>query len=328
MATWNDLINDRMGGLTIATDASAIADTAGIDLFLADGVKDIIEQCRKHKPQLLPLFTFTQSQGENTLAARPNIDVLKVTATTSGVVYFARYVSTEEITKALISGSIYAATAEDPIWSIMDGTITVLPSSGPSAYGFTEVTPETVDADANTSASNPANFPTDLHYLLAIYGTIKVLQFIAASKVNDAVDNMATAVTKIGELSSTTANAADLVDVQGALDNAQDAINKGFTTDETSGGSDDSTFQSVGYWLADEDTDMVSSTISLAAQEISRASTIMTAMDKKTGIITSYTDTVAKFIEVIKAILTTSGLLEREYLEFFKRDEEGAGGEA
>mgnify|MGYP003133142142 CR=1 FL=1 len=314
MATWNDLINDRMGGLTIATDASAIADTTGIDLFLADGVKDIIEQCRKHKPQLLPLFTVTQSQGGNTLAARPNIDVLKVTATTSGVVYFARYVSTEEITKALISGSIYAATAEDPIWSIMDGTITVLPSS--------------VDASADTSASNPANFPTDLHYLLAIYGTVKVLQFIAASKVNDAVDNMATAVTKIGELSSATDNAADLEDVQDALDNAQDAINKGFTTDETSGESDNSTFQSVGYWLADEDTDMVSSTISLASQEISRANTIMAAMDKKTGIITSYTDTVAKFMEIIKGVLTVASSLQSEYLAFFKRDEEGAEGEA
>ena len=314
MATWNDLINDRMGGLTIATDASAIADTTGIDLFLADGVKDIIEQCRKHKPQLLPLFTVTQSQGGNTLAARPNIDVLKVTATTSGVVYFARYVSTEEITKALISGSIYAATAEDPIWSIMDGTI--------------KVTPASVDASADTNASNPANFPTDLHYLLAIYGTVKVLQFIAASKVNDAVDNMATAVTKIGELSSATDNAADLEDVQDALDNAQDAINKGFTTDETSGESDNSTFQSVGYWLADEDTDMVSSTISLASQEISRANTIMAAMDKKTGIITSYTDTVAKFMEIIKGVLTVASSLQSEYLAFFKRDEEGAEGEA
>ena len=161
MATWNDLINDRLGTFTISADASAIADANGIDLFLENGVKSIIENCRQHKPQLIPLFTATTSQSGNTLASRPNIDILKVTATTSGVEYFARYVSVEEAVKSLIPDSIFAATSEDPIWSIIDRQITVYPASGPSNYKFTEITASTVDASANVTTSNPSSFPSD-----------------------------------------------------------------------------------------------------------------------------------------------------------------------
>ena len=322
MATWNDLINDRLGTFTIADNAAAIADTAGVDMFLNDGVRDIIEQCRTYKPQLLPLFTATTTQvGDNTIAARPNIDILRVTATTSSVEYFARYVSSEEIVKSVIPGSIFAATSEDPIWSIIDSTITVLPVDATN-YKFTEITATTtMDASAATSTSNPSNFPTDLHYLLAMYGAIKVLQYIAATKADDAVNNIATAVTKIGELSSATANAGDLTDVQDALDKAQNLID-----DATMGG--DSEPQSAQYWLLDEDTDMVSSTISVAAQEISRASTIMSAMDKKTGITKSYTDTVDVLIKAIQGILTVASSLQGEYMAFFKKDEKGGEGEA
>ena len=322
MATWNELINDRLGTFTIADNAAAIADTAGVDMFLNDGVRDIIEQCRTYKPQLLPLFTATTTQvGDNTIAARPNIDILKVTATTSSVEYFARYVSSEEIVKSIIPGSIHAATSEDPIWSIIDSTITVLPADATN-YKFTEITATTtMDASAATSTSNPSNFPADLHYLLAMYGAIKVLQYIAATKADDAVNNIATAVTKMGELSEATANAGDLTDIQDALDKAQALV------DETSmGGGEES--QNAQYWLLDEDTDMVSSTISVAAQEISRASTIMAAMDKKTGITKSYTDTVDVLIKAIQGILTVASSLQGEYMAFFKKDEKGGEGEA
>ena len=323
MATWNDLINDRLGTFTISADASAIADANGIDLFLANGVKDLIEKSRQYKPQLLPLFSRTVSNSSNTyLSALGNIDVLKVTATTSGVEYFARYVTPEEHTKSLISGSIFEATSEDPIWTILDRTITVLPASGPSAYGYTYIDATgTVDADANVTSSNPNYFPTDLHYLLANYGAIKVLQYIASTKAKDASTNIATGVGKIGELVTSTADAGDLTDIQDALDKAQNLID-----DATMGG--DSEPQSAQYWLLDEDTDMVSSTISVAAQEISRANTIMTAMDKKTGIIKNYTDTADIYIKSIQTIVTLIATLQQEYNSFFIAEKKEAESEA
>ena len=71
---------------------------------------------------------------------------------------------------------------------------------------------------------------------------------------------------------------------------------------------------------------MVSSTISVASQEISRANTIMAAMDKKTGIISSYTETVDILTKSIQTILTVGAALQSEYMLFFQGDK-GEGGE-
>ena len=59
--------------------------------------------------------------------------------------------------------------------------------------------------------------------------------------------------------------------VKDALDLARDAIDTGFTTDEDSGSGDDSTPKSVGFWLNDEDPEMVSATLQTAQTEIQRA---------------------------------------------------------
>ena len=64
---------------------------------------------------------------------------------------------------------------------------------------------------------------------------------------------------------------SEMTRVKDALDLARDAIDTGFTTDEDSGGSDDATPKSVGYWLDDEDTEMVQATLQTAQTEIQRA---------------------------------------------------------
>ena len=62
-----------------------------------------------------------------------------------------------------------------------------------------------------------------------------------------------------------------LAHVKDALELARDAIDTGFTTDEDSGSGDDATPKSVGYWLADEDTEMAQVTLGTAQTEIQRA---------------------------------------------------------
>ena len=57
-----------------------------------------------------------------------------------------------------------------------------------------------------------------------------------------------------------------------ALTQAKNLIDIGITTDEASGSGDDSTPQSAGYWLKDEDEEMVQSTLTVASQELQRAS--------------------------------------------------------
>ena len=62
-----------------------------------------------------------------------------------------------------------------------------------------------------------------------------------------------------------------LAHVKDALELARDAIDTGFATDEDSGSGDDATPKSVGYWLDDEDTEMVAATLQTAQTEIQRA---------------------------------------------------------
>ena len=62
-----------------------------------------------------------------------------------------------------------------------------------------------------------------------------------------------------------------LTHVKDALELARDAIDTGFETDEDSGSGDDAKPKSVGYWLNDEDTEMVSATLQTAQTEIQRA---------------------------------------------------------
>jgi hypothetical protein len=64
-----------------------------------------------------------------------------------------------------------------------------------------------------------------------------------------------------------------LAHVKDALELARDAIDTGFTTDEDSGSSDDATPKSAGYWLDDEDTEMVDATVKVAQTELARAQT-------------------------------------------------------
>mgnify|MGYP001280205469 CR=1 FL=1 len=62
-----------------------------------------------------------------------------------------------------------------------------------------------------------------------------------------------------------------LAHVQDALELARDAIDTGFETDEDSGSGDDAKPKSVGFWLNDEDTEMVAATLQTAQTEIQRA---------------------------------------------------------
>ena len=62
---------------------------------------------------------------------------------------------------------------------------------------------------------------------------------------------------------------------QAALTKAQNLIDIGIVTDEASGTADDATPQSAGYWLKEEDPEMVSANLATASQELQRATAIL-----------------------------------------------------
>jgi hypothetical protein len=79
-------------------------------------------------------------------------------------------------------------------------------------------------------------------------------------------------VGSVPSLNISTSHDAEYLD---ALASAKNLIDVGLATDEASGGSDDATAQSAGYWLKDEDEEMVQSTLTVAAQELQRASSYL-----------------------------------------------------
>jgi hypothetical protein len=320
--SYNNLINDRLGTYTIDNDASAIADANGVDGILADGVMDIIEKCRQFKPQLLPLFAYESSTGSTNNRELKNIDLLRVAAQFSSVQYPARYVTPDEFLKAGISGSIYEATTSDPIYTIRKKTVFVLPSGGED-YLFDIILPDTsVNADAAPGNTNPSNFPEDMHHLLVMYATMRVIDYIIGTKGHDAGSSIVAARTKIDELFVETSDQPDLIDIQDALDKAQNLV------DGASMGGDSATAESAQYWLLDEDPEMVSSTVSVASQEISRASTIMATMDKKIASLSKYTELVPVYLQEIQGLATIKAEILRSYNEFFQGSQEEQKNEA
>ena len=334
MATWNQLIEDRMGDFTISSDASSIADANGVDQFLSDGILDIIERCRKYKPELMPLFAYESSTGSTNNRELKNMDLLRVVAQFSSVKYPARYVTPDIFLKAGISGSIYEATNSDPIYTVRKKTVFVLPSGGED-YVFDVILPDpSVDASSATGNTNPSNFPEDMHHLLATYGSIKVLEHILSGQAHASEDavvlantNIGTALGKVNELFSTDGSQPDILDIQDALTKAQNLI------DGSDMGDDSNTAESVQFWLLDEDTDMVSSTLSVASQELSRAGQIMSAIDKKTAALSKYTEAATNYLQVAAGYSATISLLEKiisslkvDYISYFSPAQIAGGG--
>ena len=71
-------------------------------------------------------------------------------------------------------------------------------------------------------------------------------------------------------------------EVSDALTQAKNLIDVGMATDEATGqSSDDATAFSTGYWLADEDEEMAQATINVAAQELQRASVLLSEYSKE-----------------------------------------------
>lgn len=311
MSDWNTLVIDKLGDQGIPV---LIANTAGMDNIILNGCLDVIERIRRFKPQLLPIFTSTTTQDGATLAVG-NMDILTVTANhgSSGTIP-ARFVSVKEYNRANNAlTSIYDITINDPVWTMQNGTIKVLPASGYTNYSFdTLLVPTSADASADANGSNPANFPVEYNNLVALYAAVRVLNYIALGRMKVAMDNMTTTMDGIAALNGYSAlDGPDFVDIQDCIDNAAKLVDVDLADD------DGGIAESALYWLNDEDSDMVSATLSVAAQELSRASTLMTSMDKKFTMHSKFADLIPTHIQEITGILTIARNYEVEYDSFF-----------
>ena len=211
--------------------------------------------------------------------------------------------------------SIYYASKNSPVYYISNAVLHVLPLPDANETATVSIVlPDTaVDHNDTTISNFPSEMYHGvilyaaaqlLHHKMSALNAKLPTDLDADTTSFDAIDDIAQSISLIGlpsfanaskslpntiqidsslpadygisatlpTLNLSTSHNAEYLD---ALASAKNLIDIGITTDEASGVSDDATVSSAGYWLKDEDEEMVQSTLTVAAQELQRASSYL-----------------------------------------------------
>ena len=242
--------------------------------FLTDGAKEVINNLPDH---LLALCSSEQTFTSGTPQTLNTGKVLYATRSDGTIAQPCRLIPSAMVGRALDSGDMTAASTTDPIYYIKNNTIDIAPSSGASVYSEVQY-PAVAFGD-----SAIAVFPDEAEYLVVLYASIKSLQNVLSDKsdasttINTAFVavisalNQATAATDKFESADTESVFGDedtfltassqLTRVKAAIDSAESLIN---------GNQPSSTTDAFGA-LADEDIELVGSSLSIAQTEMNRA---------------------------------------------------------
>tara|TARA_A100001201_G_scaffold141981_1_gene138876 strand:- start:1215 stop:2381 length:1167 start_codon:yes stop_codon:yes gene_type:complete len=300
MATFKVQIEDLTG---------AISDDSALTQWLTDGAKEIINILPpklKEKCASISILnatngtTLDMDSGDNGRFGEI-IQVTRLSADSGGYHIPCRKLHFMYGDLANDSSSIYYASATDPAYWVTSN------SSGASTLFVKPTTTNAQPANVYRVAypsvahgdSVVANFPDEAEYLVVLYASIKALQRLqndlsSNSDITTALGEITTEINKVdniiveasGKIDDYYTSIGDIDDttelwdntnkrfkeVRDALIMAKETLDVGWGTDEDSGSGNDVTgIKSVGYWLDDEDTEMVSATISAANLELQRA---------------------------------------------------------
>ena len=293
--------NAEIGNYAGETDAYPNA----ISKFLANGVQWIITMVEKTNPDMLPLFASLQTLNDSTrtltLATNSKIiDIVRRNGNAStGEELKCSPINAAFRSNAKNTDSIYYASKDSPVYYIDNAVLNVLPiPDNDQIVKISIVLPDTSVAGTDSAIDN---FPSEMYHGVVLYAAAQLLHHKMAAlnaklptdldadtTAFDMIDDLNTSLSmgdvtvpaafsdsnvgSVPSLNISTSHDAEYLD---ALASAKNLIDVGLATDEASGGSDDATAQSAGYWLKDEDEEMVQSTLTVAAQELQRASSYL-----------------------------------------------------
>ena len=289
--------NAEIGNYAGETDAYPNA----ISKFLANGVQWVISMVEKTNPDMLPLFASLQTLNDTTrtLTLSTNskiIDIVRRNGNAStGEELKCSPINAAFRSNAKNTDSIYYASKNSPVYYIDNGVLNVLPiPDNDEIVKISIVLPDTSVAGTDSAIDN---FPSEMYHGVVLYAAAQLLHHKMASlnaKLPTDLDADTTTFDMISDLSTSISVSADLpaafndsnvgdvptLDIQAslpaeytdAITQAKNLIDVGITTDEAAGATDDAVPFSAGYWLKDEDEEMVQSTLTVASQELQRAS--------------------------------------------------------
>jgi len=192
---------------SLSIDGSSAPTQTELSQFLTDGAKEVLNTLPRSKQSL-----FTTSNDLN--GSSPNFTVLgseifSVTRDDGTINQPCRIVRPELNGRIRDADDMMAATATDPAYYITNNILSVVPepTNAQNAHVHTLNYPTVAFGD-----SAIAKFPDDAEYLVSIYGAIKSLQNLMASKSSNA--DVTTALTAINTELDETQAICDLVNTQ------------------------------------------------------------------------------------------------------------------
>ena len=271
-----------------------------ISKFLANGVQWVINQIEKTNPDMLPLFASLQTLNDSarTLTLSTNAKIIDVVRR-NGNASAGEELKCSPINAAFRSNaknvnSIYYASKNSPVYYIDNAVLNVLPiPDNDEIVKISMVLPDTTVAHSDSAIDN---FPSEMYHAVVLYAAGQLIynkMSASNAKLPTDLDTNTVVFDDITDLSTSISVSADLpasfnesdvvsvpsLNIQSSLPTeyadamaiVKALIDVGIATDEASGSGQDSTTQSVGYWLADEDEEMTQATLNTAAQELQRA---------------------------------------------------------
>ena len=269
-----------------------------ISKFLANGVQWVINQVEKTNPDMMQLFaslqTLNNSSPTLTLSTNAKIlDIVRDSADSGGEDLKCSPINPAFRSNAENTNSLYYASVNSPVYYILNGVLTVLPT--PTANQTAKISIVLPDTSVAHSDSTIDNFPSELYHAVVLYAAGQLIHNkMSATNAKlptdldsdttpfNAITDLSTAITvstaslpaafnesdvgPVPTLNISTSHDSEYAD---ALASAKALIDVDMTDD------DGTVAQSAAYWLADEDEDMTQATLNTAAQELQRAASYL-----------------------------------------------------
>ena len=173
--------------------------------------------------------------------------------------------------------SIYYALSDNPVYWINNANLLFI-RPAPTGFGLSIVT-SSADRIINDSGESITNIPTPFIELVVLHAAECILMERLGdfrTKLPTDLDADTTLFDQIADVSASISYTFPTSEFSDAITKAQNLID-GTTM------QGDTEPESVQYWLADEDEDMVQVTLATAAQELSRANSILSEFNAELG---------------------------------------------
>tara|TARA_R100000406_G_scaffold69978_1_gene50310 strand:- start:28 stop:1248 length:1221 start_codon:yes stop_codon:yes gene_type:complete len=271
-----------------------------ISKFLANGVQWVINQIEKTNPDMLPLFASLQTLNDSakTLTLSSNAKIIDVVRrngnATNGEELKCSPINAAFRSNAKNVDSIYYASKDSPVYYIDNAVLNVLPvPNNDEIVKISIVLPDTSVAHSDSAIDN---FPSELYHAVVLYAAGQLIyNKMSASNAKlptdldsdttpfNAIDDLSTAITVSTASLPAAFNESDVgtvptLNIQTSLNSEYaDALAVAKALIDVDAADDDggTNAESAVYWLADEDEEMVQSTLNTAAQELQRASSYL-----------------------------------------------------